>query len=294
MYEVYKRNTLESISIDSTFRQCITDRFMKSIDDTVAVIGKDDSGNIVTLDIEKAPHVLVAGTTGSGKSVMLHNILASLLLKNSLLTARFLIIDPKMVEFSYFYKNHPLLWRPVVTDPADALNALLAAQTEMMNRYDIMSSNGERFWKGKKLYIFIDEIADLINVAGKPVEKVIASIARLGRGAGCHLILATQHPVSTVLNRQITANIDTRIGLRVDDGTASRLVIRASGCEYLKGKGDAILRNADGLQHFQGAYLSDSDLIRFAHSYRCEKRSLTRDALKGIINCIKLQFEETR
>lgn len=235
--------------------------FKESNNSTVAL------GDGVLLDIAKCPHLLIAGTTGSGKSVMMHNVICSLLLKNSPKTARLLLIDPKMVEFKFFYKDSPMLWDEVQTDPEKALSALNRASDEMMRRYEIMSEQGIRFWTGEKLYIVIDEIADLIYTAGKKVEKVVANIARLGRGAGVHLIIATQHPKADILTRQITANIDTRIALKVFDASASRLVLNAVGAQDLKGKGDALLRYDGELKHFQGAYISDEELTAFTHSW---------------------------
>lgn len=249
-------------TLTGNMRQEVTSAaFLQSNNSTVAL------GGGVLLDIEKAPHVLIAGTTGSGKSVMMHNILASLILKNSPETAQVLIIDPKMVEFEFFYKNHPMLWQPVCTDPEQSYATLNAAADEMMRRYDENRQTGQRFWTGAKLYIIIDEVADLIDTCGKKVEKVISKIARLGRGAGVHLIVATQHPTAQVLSRQITANLDTRIALRVRDKAASRLVLGANGAELLKGKGDALLYTNGQTTHFQGGYISDEELERFAHAY---------------------------
>lgn len=257
---IYTKPNAEYLT--GSFKQAISDnRFLQSNNSTVAL------GNGMFLDIAKAPHVLVAGTTGSGKSVMLHNIICSLLLKNNPNTARLLLIDPKMVEFKFFYKDSPMLWDEVQTDPEKALSALNRVSDEMMRRYETMSEQGIRFWTGERLYIVIDEIADLIYSAGKKVEKVIANIARLGRGAGIHLIVATQHPKADILTRQITANIDVRIALKVFDSSASRLVINALGAQDLKGKGDALLRVDGELKHFQGAYISDEELTTFAHSW---------------------------
>ena len=142
-----------------------------------------------------------------------------------------------------------------------------------MNRYDIMRNNGMRKWDGKKLYIIIDEIADLIDTCGKQIEKHIAKLARLGRGAGVHLIVATQHPTNQVLSRQITNNLETRICLQVNDKAASRLVISANGAEQLKGHGDALLRFCGKLTHFQGAYLDDEHLVAYSHSWKKEELS---------------------
>lgn len=266
---IYTKPNAEYLT--GSFKSAISDeRFLQSNKSTVAL------GNGVLLDISKAPHVLVAGTTGSGKSVMLHNIICSLLLKNNPNDARLLLIDPKMVEFKFFYKDCPMLWDEVQTDPWEALSALNRAADEMMKRYEILSEQGKRFWEGQKLYIVIDEIADLIYTAGKKAEKVIAKIARLGRGAGVHLIVATQHPKADILTRQITANIDVRIGLRVIDSSASRLVINATGAQDLKGKGDALLRLNGDLYHFQGAYIIDDELTAFAHSWTVREKNPER------------------
>lgn len=225
-------------------------------------------GHGVLLDLETAPHVLIAGTTGSGKSVMIHSIIASLLLKNTPKTASLLLIDPKLVEFKYFYEGHPMVWKQhVLTDPDDAMKALISAKDEMSRRYAKMSKTGDRYWTGQRLYIIIDEVADLIDASGRKIETVISSLARLGRGAGIHLIIATQHPTAKVLTRQITANLDTRIALRVEDRNASRLIINAPGAETLRGKGDALLRHNGDLIHFQGSFISDEELKTFSRSH---------------------------
>lgn len=252
--------------IKSNFKEAfLTQEFIKANKSTVAL------GNGVLLDIATAPHVLVAGEAGGGKSVLLHNIICSLLMKNNPTTMDLLLIDPKMVEFEYFYKGNPCLFCPVVTDPAEALERLEQADAEMMRRYSVMKQEGKRFWNGKKLYIVIDEVADLISAGGKRLEKVIEKISRLGRGASCHLICATQHPVRSVISRQITANMDTRICLRVIDGAASRLVIGTTGGEKLKGKGDAIIRHNGEFRRFQASYIDDESLERFAHSWKKEE-----------------------
>lgn len=252
--------------IKSNFKEAfLTPEFIKANKSTVAL------GNGVLLDIATAPHLLIAGESGGGKSCLLHNVIASLLMKNNPTTMDLLLIDPKMVEFEYFYKGNPCLFCPVVTDPVEALERLEQAANEMMRRYSVMKQEGKRFWPGKKLYIVIDEVADLISAGGKRLEKVIEKISRLGRGAGCHIIAATQHPVRSVISRQITANMDTRICLRVIDGAASRLVIGTTGGEKLKGKGDAIIRHNGEFRRFQASYIDDESLERFAHSWKKEE-----------------------
>ena len=263
----YTYTTPDPATLTGSFRKSLNNDFTQS----KSIVSL---GNGVLLDIEKCPHILIAGTTGSGKSVMIHSIIASLMLKNTPADAQLLLIDPKRVELKYFYDNCPMVWnRKVITEPEEAYNTLLSAKDEMMKRYDIMSNTGERFWTGQKLYIVIDEVADLLDAAGKKLETVISSIARLGRGAGVHLIIATQHPTARVLSRQITANLDTRIALRVEDRNASRLIINAPGAETLKGKGDALLRHNGNLIHFHGGYISDTELNAFCKSYKLEKKS---------------------
>lgn len=253
-------------AITSNFKEAfLTPEFIKASKSTVAL------AHGVFLDISSAPHVLVAGESGGGKSVLLHDIICSLLMKNDPTTMDLLLIDPKMVEFEYFYKDNPCLFCPVATDPVEALERLEQASNEMMRRYSVMKQEGKRFWNGKKLYIVIDEIADLISAGGKRLERVIEKICRLGRGAGCHVIAATQHPVRSVISRQITANMDTRICLRVIDGSASRLVLGVTGGETLKGKGDAIIRHNGEFTRFQASFIDDESLERFAHSWTQEE-----------------------
>ena len=265
----------------STFYEAVnTDAFVGSNHSTVAL------GYGVLMDIEKCPHVLIAGESGSGKSVMMHNIICSLLLKNSPNTMQMLLIDPKRVEFKFFYKDSPCLFCPVVTEPETALQRLEEASNEMMKRYDIMEEEGKRFWTGKKLYIVIDEIADLVSTGGKRLEAVIEKIARLGRGAGVHLIVATQHPTAKVLSRQITTNLDTRICLRVNDASASRLVLGESGGEKLKGRGDAIIRYYGETRRFQGAYIDDSRLEAYSHSWRVEEKRPQPQIIPDILTAV--------
>lgn len=280
MKVIYRYTTPDTDFLSDSLRAAIeTDEFKNSPLSTVAL------GDGVYLDLDKAPHVLIAGCTGSGKSVMMHNIIASLLARNNTNTAQFMIIDPKMVEYEYFYKDLPLLYCPIVTDPESADGCLDLAVSEMMHRYDIIKADGERKWNGKKLYIIIDEIADLIDTCGKGLEKTIAKIARLGRGAGIHLIVATQHPTAKVLSRQITTNLDTRICLKVADKSASRLVLSVNGAEELQHKGDAILKHEGTYTTFHGAFLDDDSLKRYSHSWIYEELSRTpiAEASPGIL-----------
>lgn len=249
--------------IKSNFRKAAYTKEFADASKSTVVLGEG-----VMVDIAKAPHILVAGATGCGKSVMLHNIIASLLMKNTPQTAELLLIDPKMMEFEYFYQNQPCLYCPVVTDPKEAVKRLAQASDEMMRRFGIAKAEGKQAWDGKKLYIVIDEIADLISAGGKQIEQIVEKIARLGRGAGVHLIVATQHPTNRVLSRQITTNLDTRICLHVNDNSASRLVLGIKGGETLGGNGDAIIRFNGFYTHFQAAFIDNESLKAFSHSWK--------------------------
>lgn len=228
----------------------------------------------VMLDLAKAPHVLVAGTTGSGKSVMLNAMICSLLAKNNPWTARLLLIDPKRVEF-HAYRDHPMLWKPVVMDDDEALDALEDAVEEMERRFRKMEREGHKIWKGAKLYIFIDELADLMLTAGKHAERLLTRLCQKGRAAGIHCILATQQPTVKVLPGIIKANCPTRIALKVRTNSDSRVILDHKGAETLRGSGDAILSDVTGEEtRFQGGYMSDREIERFAHDYEYKRQSL--------------------
>lgn len=225
-------------------------------------------GNGVTLDIAECPHLLIAGTTGSGKSVMLHSVICSLLMNNGIRDARFLLIDPKKVELSPFYDGNPLLLRPVITDTEEAIRALIEVQTEMNRRYTVMRDRKIRKWDGKRMYVIVDEFAQLVYTGGKLAQDLVANIAFLGRAAGIHIIIAVQHPTSDIVSRNITAQITARICLQVDKWSESQLVLGMSGAENLKGKGDAFLKAGGKTVRFQGLYIDDESLDRYAHSWR--------------------------
>ena len=224
-------------------------------------------GQGVLLDLAKAPHVLIAGTTGSGKSVMMNNIICSLLARNTPWTAQLLLIDPKKVEFT-FYAGHPMLWREVVTDDEEALKAFEQAINEMEKRFSVMSRDRLRIWEGPQLYIMVDELADLMLTAGKRAERLITRLAQKGRAAGIHLVLATQQPTVKVIPGIIKANCPTRIALKVKTVSDSRVILDHKGAEELRGAGDAILSDVYGNElRFQAGYISDAELERYAQDY---------------------------
>ncbi len=231
---------------------------------SAAAVGYEiDSGAPVYIDLATAPHVLIAGTTGSGKSVTMHDIIISLLYKNTPATAELYLIDPKYVELS-IYGGAPVI-RGIVTDPAAALALLSRIHAEMMRRYKRMRRAGLRNvaqTEYKRIYIFIDELADLMFQSKKETEKYISSIARLGRAAGVHLIIATQRPTRDVLTGQIKLNIPCRLALAVPAAVDSVTILGHKGAEMLPGRGAAILKKPDSIvtDRIQCAFISDSEI----------------------------------
>jgi len=240
---------------------------------TVAA-GVDVQGNPFIIDIAQAPHMLIAGTTGSGKSVFIDDILISILYKARPEDVRLLLIDPKIVELNP-YNDIPHLLSPVISSPDESLNSFMWVEDEMLRRYDIFSSvnvkhidvynsyaekNGlERL---PRILIIVDEFTDLMLESPKETNEVIDRIARLGRAAGVHLILATQLPVAKIVTPQIKANIPCRASFTVVDGRESRIILDKTGAERLLGNGDMIYSQSDheGSVHAQAAYVSDTEL----------------------------------
>ena len=240
-----------------------------------AGIGKDIAGNCVYCDIAKMPHLLVAGTTGSGKSVCMNSIITSILYRAKPDEVKFLMIDPKQVEFSK-YANIPHLLVPVVTDPRKAAGALGWAVREMLQRYQKLSQVGVRDIEGynkyvqkhedmesmPKICIFIDEFADLMMAAPKEVEDSVCRLAQMARAVGMHLVIATQRPSVDVITGLIKANISSRIALTVSSQIDSRTILDAAGAEKLLGHGD-MLYNPIGASkplRVQGCFISDEEV----------------------------------
>lgn len=240
-----------------------------------AGLGKDIAGNCVYCDIAKMPHLLIAGTTGSGKSVCMNSIIVSILYRARPDEVKFLMIDPKQVEFSK-YAGIPHLLVPVVTDARKASGALGWAVSEMLQRYNKFSETGVRDIDGynkyvskhedmepmPKICIFIDELADLMMAAPKEVEDSICRLAQMARAAGMHLVIATQRPSVDVITGLIKANISSRIALTVSSQVDSRTILDASGAEKLLGKGD-MLYNPIGASkpiRVQGCFITDEEV----------------------------------
>ena len=238
-------------------------------------VGKDVGGACIVGNIAKLPHMLIAGTTGSGKSVCMNSIIISLLYKASPEDVKLIMVDPKMVELG-IYNGIPHLLIPVVTDPKKAAGSLQWAVTEMMRRYKAMSDAGvrdlesyngivEAEGEGQKLpqvVVIIDELADLMLVAAKEVEESICRIAQMGRAAGIHLIIATQRPSADVITGLMKANIPSRIAFAVASAMESRIILDTQGAEKLVGKGDMLFApiGAGKPMRVQGCFVSDPEV----------------------------------
>ena len=238
-------------------------------------VGKDITGNCIAGDIAKMPHMLIAGTTGSGKSVCINSMLISLLYKSSPDEVRLIMIDPKMIELGC-YNGIPHLLIPVVTDPKKAAGALNWAVSEMMKRYKLFSECNVRDLasynavqkaseNGKPLpqiVIVIDELADLMLVAAREVEEAICRVAQMARAAGMHLIIATQRPSADVITGLMKANIPSRIAFAVASQIESRIILDTSGAEKLIGKGDMLYAplGAGKPQRIQGCLISSEEV----------------------------------
>ena len=258
------------------FRDIIeSDEFEKADSKISMGLGKDIGGNVVVTNIGKMPHMLIAGATGSGKSVCINTLITSILYKAKPSEARLLLIDPKVVELSV-YNGIPHLLIPVVTDPKKAAGALAWAVQEMENRYALFADKGVRDLKGyneklreeglteklPQIVIVIDELADLMMVASKDVEDSICRLAQKARAAGMHLVIATQRPSVDVITGIIKANIPSRIAFAVSSQIDSRTILDMAGAEKLLGKGDMLFYpiGASKPQRIQGAFVSDDEV----------------------------------
>ncbi len=252
-----------------------SDGFRDSKSVLTAALGKDIAGNLVTFDVGKMPHLLVAGTTGSGKSVCINTMLMSFLYKATPDELKLILVDPKEVEFGV-YNGIPHLLIPVVTNPKKAAGTLQWACTEMDRRYGVMKETQVRnldayneyckthpdFEPMPRIVIVIDELADLMLVSGKEVEDCICRLCAKARAAGMHLIVATQRPSADVVTGLIKANIPSRIALTVDNNINSRIILDENGAEKLLGKGDMLYKpiGANKPLRVQGCWVSDSEV----------------------------------
>ena len=252
-----------------------TNKFVDSKSKLSFAIGKNIDGQIAIGDIGKMPHVLIAGATGSGKSVCINSIIISLIYKSSPEDVRLLMIDPKVVELGV-YNGIPHLLVPVVTDPRKAAGALNWAVTEMLNRYKLFADSGVRDLKGyndlanstenmkplPQIVIIIDELADLMMAAPREVEDAICRLAQMARAAGMHLVIATQRPSVDVITGVIKANIPSRIAFAVSSQVDSRTILDTSGAEKLLGRGDMLYSPVGTSKpiRIQGCFVSDKEV----------------------------------
>jgi len=266
-------------------------------------LGKDIQGKPVCIDLHKLPHLLVAGTTGSGKSVAVHSMIVSLLYKHDVDHLKFLMIDPKMLELST-YEGLPHLLHPVVTDMNEAKSVLHWCVQEMERRYRFMmdlnvrniqsynreikrnkeegidivygpsEGNNEKFHeKIPFIVVVVDEFADMMQTVGKKVEDLITRLAQKARAAGIHLILATQRPSVNVITGLIKANIPTRIGMKVSSNIDSRTILDSMGAEQLLGLGDMLFRDSgtNVLKRIHGSFVSENEISKITDFLRKQK-----------------------
>ncbi|NWO19366.1 DNA translocase FtsK [Leptotrichia sp. oral taxon 223] len=254
------------------------------------ILGKDIVGRDKFIDIAKMPHLLIAGQTGSGKSVAVNTLISTLISKKSENEVKFIMVDPKMVELMP-YNDIPHLLVPVIIDPHQAAIALKWAVNEMENRYKKLMENGVRNIKGYNnlsyvekmpyIVIIIDELADLMMVASGSVEESIARIAQKARAVGIHLVVATQRPSTDVITGMIKANLPSRISFALRSQVDSRTILDTAGAEKLLGQGDMLLlaNGSSKLQRIQGAYISDEEVKNLTDTLKSAKKVKYRNEI---------------
>ena len=242
-------------------------------------LGKSISGNPIVVDLASMPHLLVAGTTGSGKSVCINSIIVSLLYKHSPDNCKFILIDPKMLELSS-YEGIPHLLTPVITEAKKATMALGWIVQEMENRYKLMTSDGVRNIDGYNqkhklkmpyIVVVVDEMSDLMLVSGKEIENYVQKLSAMARAAGIHIIMATQRPSVDVITGTIKANFPTRISFQVSSKIDSKTILGEQGAEQLLGKGDMLfMSSANKIFRIHGPYVSESEVEKISSFLRSQ------------------------
>lgn len=288
----------EDVLLGDILRSSLAPKAKKK--DLNIVIGKDISGKLISIDLNKLPHLLVAGTTGSGKSVCLNSMIASLVLNLSPEEVRFIMVDPKMVELTLF-EDIPHLLMPVIKDARKATKALAWVIQEMEARYDAVSQlkcrdfrsynekveehyHREGYSKMPYIVVFIDELADLMMVSGKDLEDAITRISQKSRAVGIHLVMATQRPSVDVITGLIKANCPARIAFHVAQKTDSKIILDMNGAESLLGKGDMLYKSPTSadLARIQAPYISEEEIEKIVEE---AKRY-------GSPSYVELDFEE--
>ncbi|WP_304942377.1 FtsK/SpoIIIE family DNA translocase [Vallitalea guaymasensis] len=284
-------------------REVIDTEDFKQFPSNVAfALGKDIAGKVIVADIGRMPHMLIAGATGSGKSVCINTLITSIIYKSTPEQVKLVMIDPKVVELSV-YNGIPHLLIPVVTDPKKAAGALNWAVSEMSDRYKLFAASNVRDVKGYNklvaktgegsslphIIIIVDELADLMMVAPNDVEDAICRLAQMARAAGIHLIIATQRPSVDVITGLIKANIPSRIAFSVSSGTDSRTIIDMNGAEKLLGKGDMLFYPV-GVQkplRVQGAFISDKEVEHIVEFLKESRKTIYNDKIISQISSDK-------
>tara|TARA_B100001057_G_scaffold193710_1_gene194537 strand:+ start:798 stop:2873 length:2076 start_codon:yes stop_codon:yes gene_type:complete len=276
-----------------TIRELLSNENFKNTSSKIPIcIGKDISGKIEVIDLSKTPHLLVAGTTGSGKSVFINTLLASILYKFSPEDLRLILIDPKMLELSV-YNDIAHLLTPVVTEPKKAILALKWVCKEMERRYSLMNEENTRSLEGYNqksieklpyIVVFIDEMADLMMTAGKEVEHYVQRLAQMARACGIHLVMATQRPSVDIVTGSIKANFPSRISFQVASKYDSRTVLGEIGAEQLLGNGDMLMsKNGGNIIRYQSAFISDDEVNKLIKEIKRSQAVQYLDELDEII-----------
>ena len=276
-----------------TIKELLINENFKNTSSKIPIcIGKDISGNIEVIDLSKTPHLLVAGTTGSGKSVFINTLLASILYKFSPKDLRLILIDPKMLELSV-YNDIAHLLTPVVTEPKKAIIALKWVCKEMERRYSLMNEENTRSLEGYNeksieklpyIVVFIDEMADLMMTAGKEVEHYVQRLAQMARACGIHLVMATQRPSVDIITGSIKANFPSRISFQVASKYDSRTVLGEIGAEQLLGNGDMLMsKNGGNIIRYQSAFISDNEVNKLIKEIKKSQTVQYLDELDEII-----------
>ncbi|SFL75386.1 DNA translocase FtsK [Salibacterium qingdaonense] len=282
-----------------TLREVIEAGYLRDDHILSVALGRDISGEPVLAALDKMPHLLVAGATGSGKSVCINGIITSILMKAKPNEVKLMMIDPKMVELNV-YNGVPHLLSPVVTEPKKAAQALKKVVAEMERRYDLFSQSGTRNMEGynewvKKqnektgehhpelpyIVVVVDELADLMMVASSEVEDAITRLAQMARAAGIHMIIATQRPSVDVITGVIKANIPSRIAFGVSSQTDSRTILDAGGAEKLLGKGDMLFQSVGSNKstRVQGAFVSDEEVEKVVEAVVAQQKAAYQEEM---------------
>jgi len=274
-----------------------SDRFLAFPSKLAFALGKDIAGKPIIADIGKMPHILIAGATGSGKSVCINTLITSIIYKATPQEVRLIMIDPKVVELSV-YNGIPHLLIPVVTDPKKAAGALFWAVNEMTRRYNLFAENNVRDMKGynekqeldvnrlPQIVIIIDELADLMMTGAKEVEDAICRLAQMARAAGIHLVIATQRPSVDVITGVIKANIPSRLAFAVSSGIDSRTILDMVGAEKLLGKGDMLFYPVGESKpiRIQGAFISDQEVESIVNAIKTDRVDYEKSVMETLEN----------